>query len=432
MPPSQPLDWMREDWNRRAREDAHYYVAFGQRGQSDSDFFATGADVVRLLESELKRLDPSVPARARRALEIGCGPGRLLRPMSRRFGEIHGVDISDEMIRLAREKLQGIPHAHVHVAANCDLAAFASESFDFVYSYAVFQHIPSREVVFGYLEEARRVLKRGGVMKCQINGLPKTAKTYDTWSGVRVDPGEIREFARAGGLQLLSLEGIHTQYMWTTMRRPAPGAQSHAVPEGLPSIRRITNAFSSEPVVPASGRFACASLWVEGLPAACDLNRVSATIGGRPADLSYIGPEERDGIRQVNIPLPAGMPSGLHPIALAMDGKPLTGSATVRVIPAGPSVPRVISVTDGVDLISANRITSDCLKVVVEELDRPEALEATLGDALLPDGEVFCVDPVPPRFEINWPLPQSVPKGQHWIRLRYGKRELGPLPVEVA
>ena len=47
-----------------------------------------------------------------RALEIGCGPGRLMRPMSRHFVEIHGVDVSDEMIALAKEKLRDIPNAH--------------------------------------------------------------------------------------------------------------------------------------------------------------------------------------------------------------------------------------------------------------------------------------------------------------------------------
>src|SRR5438067_11785217 len=105
---------MRADWNKRAREDAHYYVAFGRRDQDDDEFFTTAADVVRDLEGELKRLRPAIPIESRRALEIGCGPGRLIRPMSRHFGEIHGVDISDEMIAEARVKLRDIPHAHVH------------------------------------------------------------------------------------------------------------------------------------------------------------------------------------------------------------------------------------------------------------------------------------------------------------------------------
>ena len=152
---------MREEWNERAREDAHYFVAFGRRDQDDEEFFATAADLVRELETELKRLPPAVPGETRRALEIGCGPGRLMRPMSRHFDEIHGIDVSDEMIAKARQKLRQVPHAHPHHASGSDLSMFPDRHFDFVYSYAVFQHIPSGEVVFSYLRETVRVLKPG-------------------------------------------------------------------------------------------------------------------------------------------------------------------------------------------------------------------------------------------------------------------------------
>ena len=103
------LERMRADWNERAGEDANYYVAFGRREQDNEEFFSTGSDIAKTLELDLKRL------RGRdAALEIGCGPGRLMRPMSRHFGEIHGVDVSDEMIRLAGERLRDTPTAHPH------------------------------------------------------------------------------------------------------------------------------------------------------------------------------------------------------------------------------------------------------------------------------------------------------------------------------
>src|SRR3954469_8489742 len=134
---------MRKEWNDRAREDAHFYVAFGRREQDEEEFFATAGEIVRSLESELRRFPPSANHRSWRALEIGCGPGRLMRPMARHFGEIHGVDVSDEMIAQATAKLRDIPWAHAHHASGSDLAQFPDEHFDFVYSYAVFQHIPT-------------------------------------------------------------------------------------------------------------------------------------------------------------------------------------------------------------------------------------------------------------------------------------------------
>jgi ubiquinone/menaquinone biosynthesis C-methylase UbiE len=134
MPDSNVLDRMRQDWNQRAREDPHYYVAFGRREQDDAEFFATAADVLRGLRAEARHLRaPSQPFPPDlKALEIGCGPGRLMRPLSADFAEIHGIDVSDEMIRLAREKLQAIPNAHVYHTHASDLSQFPAESFVFV------------------------------------------------------------------------------------------------------------------------------------------------------------------------------------------------------------------------------------------------------------------------------------------------------------
>ena len=52
----QVLERMRADWNRRAGQDANYFVAFGRREQEEEEFFSTASDVVRKLESNLKRL----------------------------------------------------------------------------------------------------------------------------------------------------------------------------------------------------------------------------------------------------------------------------------------------------------------------------------------------------------------------------------------
>src|SRR3984957_13727262 len=190
MDDSETLARMRADWNDRAGEDANYYVAFGRREQEEEEFFATAAPVLKLLEVELKRF----PGREA-ALEIGCGPGRLMRPLSRHFKEIHGVDVSDGMIALARGRLRSTPNAFPHHSSGCDLKLFPDEKFDFVYSYAVFQHIPSVEVVFQYLQESRRVLKIGGILQCQVNGLPPAAEQYNTWNGARIGSREIAHFA---------------------------------------------------------------------------------------------------------------------------------------------------------------------------------------------------------------------------------------------
>jgi SAM-dependent methyltransferase len=434
MADEQCLDVMRADWNRRAREDANYFVAFGRREQDDAEFFATAADVVRLLEGELKRLPAGGDRRARRALEIGCGPGRLMRPMSRHFGEIHGVDVSDEMIRLAEMRLEGIPHAHVHATSGSDLAIFADETFDFAYSYAVFQHIPSRDVVFQYLLEARRVLKTGGLLRCQINGLPAAARQYDTWSGVRISAREIADFARDHDFQLLALEGVSTQYMWTTLRKQPAGwgeRIERRIAADQVRIRRITNSYNSEPVIPCRGRFAFATLWLEGLAPDCDLNNLQVAFDGVKGDASYLGPPEMDGLQQVNAILPPVIRTGLVPLRVFWSGQPASAPAFVRIIPPGPAVPRVISVTDGVDLLSGPCIASGCVKVTLEEIPSAEDFHVALDGHPVNDLDSFCTDPLPPRFEVNLRIPETAEPGAHLLEMSYGARRFAPVSVEV-
>jgi ubiquinone/menaquinone biosynthesis C-methylase UbiE len=405
---------MRAEWNERATEDAHYYVAFGRREQDSEEFFATGADVVRALETELKRIP-----HARRALEIGCGPGRLMRPMSRHFDEIHGIDISDEMIRRAMSNLAGTPNAFPQHATASDLSSFTDASFDFVYSYAVFQHIPSGDVVFGYLREVARVLKPGGIAHLQLNGLPKTAQTYTTWSGFRISAEEVREFARCYGLQLLALDGAGTQYMWTTWRKKAPV-----------KIRAVSNAHSGEHAIPSHGRLACASLWIENLPEACDLNTLEASVDGLPAIGVYVGPCV-NGLSQFNILLPPGTRTGLVPVAVEWAGHKLMEKAWMRVIPPGPAVPRVESVTDGTNLLSDRRIESGSVKVQLEEIAVPEMFEARIDGRYVRAAEMFCTDPRNQRYDVSFLLPEEVGPGWHNLEMNLGARKLAPIPIEV-
>ena len=415
-------DRMRSDWNQRAREDPHYYVAFGGRDQDEESFLATAADVLRLLESELKRLAPGAQ---RSALEIGCGPGRLMKPLSRRFAEIDGVDVSDEMIRLANERLRGIPHAHAHATNGASLARFADSSFDFVYSYAVFQHIPSRDVVLEYMREICRVLKPGGIFRGQFNGLPHSA-IPDTWSGVVFSGDEIQRFARENGLQLLELTGVDTQYMWTVWKKPSSQPAARRQP---PSVHRLTNAHSWEPVIPNRGRHAAISIWMRNLPPECDLNSLAVAIDSAPATLFYVGPPGVDGLQQVNAWLPNGVRTGLVPVEMFWNGQPLCEPATVRIIPAGPAVPRIVSITDGVNLVQKNASSTGLLKIQIEEIASPESITAIIAGRPVERLEYLCVDPRPPRYEINLRLPMDLPTGRHRLDIRVGKRRF--LPAEI-
>jgi ubiquinone/menaquinone biosynthesis C-methylase UbiE len=420
---------MRSDWNKRARKDAHYYVAFGGLDQSEAEFLATAADVLRSIRGQLKRLTANTNRRTWRALEIGCGPGRLIKPLSGHFGEIHGVDVSDEMIRLARERLSDIRHAHFHVNNGATLEQFADESFDFVYSYAVFQHIPTRDVVLEYMREIRRVLKPGGVFHGQFNGLPRTSDP-DTWTGVAFSAEDIRAFTRENGLLLMYLEGEHTQYMWTTWSKlpfppPAPDNQP-------PVIRRITNAFTSEPLIPQRGRLAALSILVEHLPATCDLNQLEVLADGEPGAGIYVGPLDSKGLQQVNAWLPDGVRTGIVPVELrSIDGRLLCPVAMARIFPAGPMVPRIISITDSVNLDLKNATRTGGLKIQIEEVMSPESIAVTIDNQPIGYLDVLRTDPRPPRHTVDFALPRGLRPGPHVLQISVGIRRLPPTEIVV-
>jgi SAM-dependent methyltransferase len=370
-----------------------------------------------------------------RALEIGCGPGRLMRPMSRHFLEIDGVDVSDEMIAIAKQRLTDLSNAHPHHNDGASLSRFPDETFEFVYSYAVFQHIPTREVVIQYLRETHRVMKTGGLARLQFNGLPQGgASPYDTWAGARFSSSELMEFARENDFQVLALEGVGTQYMWTSWRKQPRGwssAQGSNEPDTQLRIRRITNAGSSEPVAPSRGRWASISIWVENLPPDAGLDHLRVTVGSSFGTITYIGAPDNIGLQQLNVILPELEETGLLPVEVQWLGHRISPPAVLRVIPPGPSVPSVASVSDGVNLVAGKRIETRTIKVTLEEISRPHEIEASVDGHPVSDLEFFCVDPRPQKFEVNLRLPEEIGIGPHQLELRMGRRKLAPITIEV-
>ncbi len=426
---------MRRDWNRRARSDVQFYVALGRRSQSWEDFLAGAEEVVVGLEKELGRLSPAAGSNGRRALEIGCGPGRLMLPMSRHFSEIHGVDVSTEMARLAERNLAGVPHTYVHVSDGTNLAQFDGEYFDFVYSYAVFQHIPSSEIVLNCVKETRRVLKTGGVARLQFNGMRKTIGKYDTWAGVRLEAGEIAAFARESGLQLLALEGVGRRDMWATFVKPSARRQQTICEIATQSvhiaIREITAAGSSLPEVPARGRFASAALWLDGLPPSADLNTLQVFVSGRKATLTRIDPMPVNGLQRVTVSLPAGLSVGRHPVRLTWLGTPVEREGVVRVVPPGAENPKIVSVSDGIFLGCGRTVSSKILKVSLENSNRPEDLRVTVGGQPTRYLSSWCPAPDIPRFEVSFRLSAACARGTNNLECWLGPSFLGCFEIFV-
>jgi ubiquinone/menaquinone biosynthesis C-methylase UbiE len=100
-------------------------------------------------------------------LEIGFGSGADVRRISRRAGQVSGVDHSAEMLRMAtRRNRTAIAQGRVHLQrASAAALPFPGASFDKAYSINVAQFFPDPAAVF---REYRRVLKPGGLLAIAV------------------------------------------------------------------------------------------------------------------------------------------------------------------------------------------------------------------------------------------------------------------------
>jgi ubiquinone/menaquinone biosynthesis C-methylase UbiE len=422
--PESVLATMRADWNRRAREDAYYYVGFAHPDQDTAVFQATAAPIVPMLEAEFPRL--ASPPSASKALEVGCGPGRLMLPLSRHFAEIHGVDVSDEMIARARELLQQTPNAHPHTGTGADLRMFPDASFDFVYSYAVFQHIPSKEVVLNYLREIQRVLKPLGVFRGQFHGAPQ-AENPDTWAGCFFTENEIAAFAAQRGLQLLALAGEGTQYLWATFRKLSPPASPDVSNVKLLAV----TAASGAPTVPQRGAQAAVSLWIAGLPDGPDLNHLSVSFNAAPPVRGcYLSPVGEAGGCQLNAILPKSIPPGQAKVVLHHHGKPLSESS-IEVTPGPAPAPRVVVVTDAINRLSESRIECGTLKAILDDVGDPGGVAFEIDGRPAPASHRVCLNPLSDQHYYTVPLPFGTRPGRRILQIRASNMDLPPVHLEI-
>jgi SAM-dependent methyltransferase len=100
-----------------------------------------------------------VPANCRRALEIGCGAGEFSRRLARLAGNVLALDLSPQMIRVARERSRELPNIDFKVT---DAVAFdfPSEEFDVIATIATLHHLPLELM----LAKCRSALKKNGVL----------------------------------------------------------------------------------------------------------------------------------------------------------------------------------------------------------------------------------------------------------------------------
>jgi SAM-dependent methyltransferase len=163
------LHSLERTWETLAQNDPMWAICTDPdragRRWNVAQFMETGEKEINIVLQHIQSL--GVPVNfSQTALDFGCGVGRLTQALGRRFNKCLGIDISKTMIDTSNTLNQQPDRCEFYLNRSSGLQMFESESFGFVYSNIVLQHIapPYAE---RYILEFTRILRRGGILAFQ-------------------------------------------------------------------------------------------------------------------------------------------------------------------------------------------------------------------------------------------------------------------------
>lgn len=156
------------DWRTLGASEPFWSVLTEERFRQDRmdenarrAFYATGTSDIRFVLSRIALMIENF--RPLRALDFGCGTGRLTLAMARRADAVTGIDISPDMLAEATRA------AGEYSIGNARFLESLPEdaTYDWINSYIVLQHIPPRRG-YALLDELLGRLAPGGVCSIQV------------------------------------------------------------------------------------------------------------------------------------------------------------------------------------------------------------------------------------------------------------------------
>jgi 2-polyprenyl-3-methyl-5-hydroxy-6-metoxy-1,4-benzoquinol methylase len=161
------------EWEKWGKNDPYYGVITHEKYRSQNlteetkmEFFESGRrDINFVLEVCRRHFDQSFSPI--KVLDFGCGVGRLVIPFAEIAEHVVGLDVSDSMLKEARNNCNEYSVQNVSLIKSDDNLSSLDGKFDLIHSFIVFQHIP--------IERGRRIftnllkhLKEGGICAIQI------------------------------------------------------------------------------------------------------------------------------------------------------------------------------------------------------------------------------------------------------------------------
>ncbi|HUK54725.1 MAG TPA: class I SAM-dependent methyltransferase [Candidatus Binatia bacterium] len=167
------LQEVQNNWDEFGRRDPFWailtHAQFKNNRWDPAAFFETGRREVEILLRHLQEI--GVPFSCRRALDFGCGAGRLSQALCAWFHCVAGVDIAPSMIALANQYNTFGTRCRYLLNPAQDLRVLGAQRFDFVLSLIVLQHLRP-EYSKHFIREFIRVLAPAGIAVFQIPSRP--------------------------------------------------------------------------------------------------------------------------------------------------------------------------------------------------------------------------------------------------------------------
>ncbi|MGI9326707.1 MAG: class I SAM-dependent methyltransferase [Pseudomonadales bacterium] len=161
-------------WKIWAAKEPYYavitsekYLAANQSAEVLEDFFSSGElHLANIFEQIKAKVDANF--QPTRALDFGCGTGRVLLPLGKCCESAVGVDVSEEMLAEAQHNAEQRENlSNVQLLTTAQFVADESISYDFVHSHIVFQHIRPKQGEALVAQLLQR-LQSGGVSALQF------------------------------------------------------------------------------------------------------------------------------------------------------------------------------------------------------------------------------------------------------------------------
>jgi len=221
------MRWLELEWEKFGRRDPYFGVLTEEKYRSErldaaarAEFFASGERHVATCFEAIRRcLTPAFAPR--RALDFGCGVGRLVIPLARRCAEVVGVDVSPAMLAEARRNCEQGGLANVTLTEIHDDLGPVTGTFDFIHSFIVFQHVPVRkgERLVG---ELLRRLEPGGVGALQFTTAQGGSKLRQWLRRLRWSAPVMNELANLlkgrPGDPLMIMDRYDLGQIWSALR----------------------------------------------------------------------------------------------------------------------------------------------------------------------------------------------------------------------